>query len=52
MRFRIDQVPTLLVVADRRVQARVEHPKGCPEIEATLSPWLNAVQGRRLATAP
>jgi thioredoxin-like negative regulator of GroEL len=40
-RFRIEAVPTLLVVADRRVRARLEHPKGCREIEAMLKPWLH-----------
>jgi thioredoxin-like negative regulator of GroEL len=43
-RFRIENVPTLLVVADRRVQARLEHPKGCRDIEATLTPWLKLPQ--------
>ena len=39
-RFAVDEVPTLLVVADRRVQARLTQPRGCQEIEAMLSPWL------------
>lgn len=43
-RFRIDTVPTLLVIADRRVQARLPCPRGCHDIEAILKPWL---QGRR-----
>jgi hypothetical protein len=34
-------VPTLLVVADRRVQGRLEHPRGCRDIEAMLKPWLH-----------
>ena len=40
-RFRIEEVPTLLVVADRRVQGRLEHPRGCRDIEAMLKPWLH-----------
>ena len=40
-RFRIDEVPTLLVVADRRVQCRLKHPRGCRDIEAMLRPWLH-----------
>jgi len=39
-RFRIEQVPTLLVVANRRVQDRLTHPRGCKEIETMLKPWL------------
>jgi thioredoxin-like negative regulator of GroEL len=40
-RFRIDEVPTLLVVADRRVRSRLEHPRGCRDIEGMLKPWLH-----------
>jgi thioredoxin-like negative regulator of GroEL len=40
-RFHIDQVPTLLVVAERRVQGRLSHPRGCRDIEDMLKPWLN-----------
>jgi thioredoxin-like negative regulator of GroEL len=40
-RFRIDEVPTLLVVADRRVQGRVSDPRGCRDIEDMLKPWLH-----------
>lgn len=39
-RFRVAEVPTLLVVADRRVQARVTRPRGCRALEELLSPWL------------
>jgi thioredoxin-like negative regulator of GroEL len=39
-RFRIDETPTLLVVADRRVQASLSHPRGCRDIEDMLKPWL------------
>jgi thioredoxin-like negative regulator of GroEL len=40
-RFRIDEVPTLLVVADRRVRGRLSHPRGCRDIEDMLKPWLH-----------
>lgn len=40
-RFHIDEVPTLLVVAERRVQGRLTHPRGCRDIEDMLKPWLN-----------
>ncbi len=39
-RLRIDQVPTILVVAGRRVRARIEEPAGCADLRATLRPWL------------
>jgi thioredoxin-like negative regulator of GroEL len=39
-RFRIDEIPTLLVVADRRVHGRLTHPRGCRDIEGMLKPWL------------
>src|SRR5690349_5575815 len=39
-RFRVDEVPTLIVVHDRRVQARLPHPRGCRAIEEMLKPWL------------
>ena len=39
-RFRIDEVPTLVVIADRRVQARRALPRGCSDIEEMLRPWL------------
>ena len=39
-RFRIDSVPTIVVVDGRREQARLERPRGCRDIEALLSPWL------------
>jgi thioredoxin-like negative regulator of GroEL len=40
-RFRIEEVPTLLVVAGSRVQGRLKHPIGCRDIEAMLKPWLH-----------
>jgi thioredoxin-like negative regulator of GroEL len=40
-RFQIKEVPTLVVVADRRVGGRLSHPRGCREIEDMLKPWLH-----------
>jgi thioredoxin-like negative regulator of GroEL len=40
-RLKIDDVPTLLVVERKRVRARLEHPRGCRDIEQFLRPWLS-----------
>jgi thioredoxin-like negative regulator of GroEL len=40
LRFGIDVVPTLVVVADNRVQGRLQEPQGCKEITRFLAPWL------------
>ncbi len=39
-RFGILQMPTLVVVEDKVVRARLEVPRGCREIETFLAPWL------------
>jgi thioredoxin-like negative regulator of GroEL len=39
-RFRIEQVPTLLVIEGRAVRARLVEPRGSAEITLFLSPWL------------
>jgi thioredoxin-like negative regulator of GroEL len=39
-RFAVREVPTLVVVEDRRVRGRLEAPRGCREIETLLAPWL------------
>jgi thioredoxin-like negative regulator of GroEL len=39
-RFRVTEIPMLLVVADRRVCARLGKPRGCAEISDFLAPWL------------
>jgi len=39
-RFRVDEVPTLLVVEDRKVQKRIVAPSGCRDLEAGLAHWL------------
>lgn len=40
-RFRITAVPTILVVEEKVVRARLENPRGCREIATFLEPWLN-----------
>ncbi len=40
-RFEIKTVPTLVVVADKRVQAWLPNPQGCHDIESFLAPWLH-----------
>jgi thioredoxin-like negative regulator of GroEL len=39
-RFRVDTIPTLVVVDDKRIKGRLESPRGCREIEGLLAPWL------------
>jgi thioredoxin family protein len=39
-RFGIGTMPTLVVVEDKVVRARLERPRGCREIENFLAPWL------------
>jgi thioredoxin-like negative regulator of GroEL len=39
-KFRIDALPTLIVVENKQVRARLETPRGCRDIERFLSPWL------------
>jgi thioredoxin-like negative regulator of GroEL len=39
-RFGVALTPTLLVVEQKHVRARLERPRGCREIESFLSPWL------------
>ena len=40
-RFGVEGVPTLVVVEEQRVRARLDEPRGCREIEQLLSPWLH-----------
>jgi thioredoxin-like negative regulator of GroEL len=40
-RFGISTLPTLFVVEGRTVQAKLENPRGCREIERFLAPWLH-----------
>ena len=39
-RFRIESVPTLVVVQGKEVAGRLEQPRGCRDIEGFLAPWL------------
>jgi len=39
-RFEVDTLPTLVVVENKMVRARLERPRGCREIEGFLAPWL------------
>ena len=38
--FKIETIPTLVVVADKRAQGRLPNPRGCRDIERLLAPWL------------
>jgi thioredoxin-like negative regulator of GroEL len=40
-RFKIDAVPTLIVVDEGRVRSRIVAPNGCKAIERFLAPWLH-----------
>ena len=39
--FVIDEVPTIVVVENKRVRGRLEGPRGCRDIERLLAPWLH-----------
>lgn len=39
-RFGVGEVPTLVIVQEKRVQGRLEAPRGCRDIEQLLAPWL------------
>jgi thioredoxin-like negative regulator of GroEL len=39
-RFRVTSSPTVLVISDRAVRARLEQPKGVHQLEEALRPWL------------
>ena|SRR5438132_882017 len=39
-RFKIETIPTLVVVADKRAEAWLPNPQGCRDIERFLAPWL------------
>jgi thioredoxin-like negative regulator of GroEL len=40
-RFRVEEVPTLVVVEGRRVLKRIVQPRGARELSEELEPWLN-----------
>ena len=39
--FKIQTVPTLIVVQNHAVAGRLERPRGCRDIEGFLAPWLH-----------
>jgi hypothetical protein len=39
-RFRVSEVPMVVVVERKRVRGRLEAPRGCREIERLRAPWL------------
>jgi len=39
-RFRVDTLPTILVVEERRVAQRITSVSGCRDLELALRPWL------------
>ena len=40
-RFEVGNLPTLVVVENKVVRARLERPRGCRDIERFLAPWLH-----------
>jgi thioredoxin-like negative regulator of GroEL len=39
-KFRIKEIPTLVVLEDKLVAGRLAAPRGCKDIERFLAPWL------------
>jgi thioredoxin-like negative regulator of GroEL len=39
-RFRVGELPTLVVLIGRQIRGRLEGPRGCRDIEDFLAPWL------------
>ena len=48
-RFGVDGSPTLFVIEDNRVCARIENPRGTHDLEQLLAPWLKQRPGRPAA---
>jgi len=40
-KFRVERVPTICVVEERKLRLRVVEPRGCRELERALAPWLS-----------
>ncbi len=40
-RFRVETVPTLVVVEHKQVRGQLPNPRGCRDIESFLTPWLH-----------
>jgi len=39
-KFAIGELPSLVIVENKLVSARLEAPRGCRDIERFLAPWL------------
>ena len=39
-RLGVKQPPAIVVVEAKRLRARLDRPRGCADINATLAPWL------------
>jgi thioredoxin-like negative regulator of GroEL len=39
-RFAIEEVPTIVVIEEKRVHGRLASPRGCRDIEQLLARWL------------
>lgn len=39
-RFKVESLPTIVVVEGRRVKLRIVAPTGCRDLERRLAPWL------------
>jgi thioredoxin-like negative regulator of GroEL len=39
-KFRVEEVPTICVVEERKLQRRIVAPRGCRELKRELDPWL------------
>jgi thioredoxin-like negative regulator of GroEL len=48
-RFGVDGAPTLFVIEENRVRARIENPRGTQDLEQLLAPWLRQKPGRPAA---
>jgi thioredoxin-like negative regulator of GroEL len=51
-RFRVDSVPTLVLVKGKRTVARIEGRASAPRIEQMLEPHLPALQRLEVAPTP
>ena len=40
-KFQVDEVPTICVVDDRRLERSIVSPRGCRQLERELEPWLH-----------
>jgi len=39
-KFRVETVPTICVVEDRKLRSRIVSPRGAKDLEKQLKPWL------------